>query len=139
MIQEILSYVSYMICFLYYLFIRVSKYSKASCKMKKSVNDWRNLFKNKKYLYSPSFHIHKLFTERAIQTSKPKIIQNLGNQPHFFSKSPGHDWLIDLFQETSRLLRKAITLKFPLSKLVSLGNCMLAKNATVSHKFSPIK
>ena len=47
------------------LFIRVSKYSKASCKIIKSVNYWRNSFKNKKYLYSPSFHIHKLFTNRT--------------------------------------------------------------------------
>ena len=34
--------------------------------MKKSVNDLRNSFKNKKYLYSPNFHIQKLFAERAI-------------------------------------------------------------------------
>ena len=30
------------------------------------VNDWRNSFKNKKYLYSPSFCIHKSFVEKAI-------------------------------------------------------------------------
>ena len=42
-------------CFIYYLFylsIWISKYSKASIKIKKSVNDWRNSFMNKKYLYS---------------------------------------------------------------------------------------
>ena len=35
-------------CFIYlfiYLFIRVSKYSAVSSKIKKSVNDWRKLFK----------------------------------------------------------------------------------------------
>ena len=107
--------------------------------MKKSVNDLRNSFKNKKFLYSPNFHIQKIFAERAIQTSKFKNNQNLGNQPHFLTKSPGHDWLIDLIQVTNKLLRKAITFNFPLSKPVSLGNCMLERDATVSHKFSPIK
>ena len=62
-----------------YLFIRVSKYSKAPCKIKKSVNDWRNPFKNKNYLYSPSFHIHKPFAKMAIQTSRLKNILNLDN------------------------------------------------------------
>ena len=66
-------------------------------------------FKNKKYLYFPGFHIHKLFAEMAIQTSKPNTIPNLGNQPYFFTKSAGHDWLIDLFQVTNMLLRKAVT------------------------------
>ena len=51
---------------MYYLFIRVSKYSKASCKMKKSVNDWINSTKNEKYLYCPTFRFHKVFAERAI-------------------------------------------------------------------------
>ena len=64
---------------LIYLFIRVSKYSKAPCKIKKSVNDWRNPFKNKNYLYSPSFHIHKPFAKMAIQTSRLKNILNLDN------------------------------------------------------------
>ena len=68
-------------CFIYYylidLFIRVSKYSKASCKIKKSVNDWRNSCKNKKY--SPSFHSHKLFAKRAIESSELKNLPNLGN------------------------------------------------------------
>ena len=105
---------------------------------KKTVNDWRNSFKNKKVLYFPSFHIHKLFAERAVQASKPKNIINLGNQPHFFTKS-GHDWFIDLFQITNRLLQKAITLNFPLSKPVCLGNYMLARDAAVSHKLLPIK
>ena len=100
-------------CFIYYLlfylFITVSKYSKASSKTKKSVNDWRNWFKNKKYLHSPGFHIHKLFAERAIWTSKCKNILEI-----FFTKSLGHNWLIDVF-------------------------CMLARDALVSYKFSPIK
>ena len=38
-----------------------------------------------------------------------------------------------------RLLIKAITINFPLSKPVSLGNCMPAWVATVSHKSLPIK
>ena len=72
----------FMYLFIYlliYLFIRVSKYSKAPCKIKKSVNDWRNPFKNKNYLYSPSFHIHKPFAKMAIQTSRLKNILNLDN------------------------------------------------------------
>ena len=83
------------------LFIRVSKYSKASCKIIKSVNYWRNSFKNKKYVYCPSFHIHKLFANRTTQNFKPKIFLNLDNCPDFFIKSKGHDWLIDLFQVTN--------------------------------------
>ena len=55
------------------------------------------------------------------------------------SKSLGHDLLLDLFYGTNRLLRKAITPNFPLSKPVSLANCMLSRDATVSHKFSPLK
>ena len=130
----------YLFIYLFNLFIRVSKYSKSSCKIKKPVNNWRNSLKSKKYLYSPIIHIHKLFADRAIQTSKPKNIPNFCNQPHFFTKSLGHDWLIDLFQRINRLsIRKAITLNFSLSKPVSLGNCMLSRDATVSHKFSPLK
>ena len=30
----------------------VSKYSKASCRIKKSVNDWKNSLKKKEYLHS---------------------------------------------------------------------------------------
>ena len=82
-------------------------------------------------------HIHKLFAEIAIQISKPKNIPNSGNQPYFFTKSPGHDWHIgiDLFQVTNRLLGKAITLNIPLSKPVLSGNCMLARDPIVNHKF----
>ena len=58
--------VSVLFIIYYFIYIFVSKYSKASCKTKKSVNDWRNSFKNKKCLYSPSFRIHKLFAERAV-------------------------------------------------------------------------
>ena len=101
--------VLFIIYYFIYLFITVSKYSKASSKTKKSVNDWRNWFKNKKYLHSPGFHIHKLFAQRAIWTSKCKNILEI-----FFTKSLGHDWLIDIF-------------------------CMLARDALVSYKFSPIK
>ena len=36
-------------------------------------------------------------------------------------------------QLTHRLLRKAITLEFALSKPASLGNCMLAKDATINN------
>ena len=54
-------FIIYFILFIYL----VSKYSKASCKIQ-TVNNWRNSFKNKKYLYSSSFHIHKLFAEMAI-------------------------------------------------------------------------
>ena len=47
--------------------------------MNQSVNDGRHSFKNKKFLRSSFFGIHKSFAERAIYTSKPKIIPNLGN------------------------------------------------------------
>ena len=57
----------------------VSKYSKASCKINQSVNDWRHSFKNKKFLRSSFLGIRKSFAERAIYTSKPKNILNLGN------------------------------------------------------------
>ena len=70
-----LMYPTYPTRFLYYfiyLFVRVSKYFKAYCRINKSVDDWRHSFKNKKDLYSPSFHIHKPFAERAISKSKPK-------------------------------------------------------------------
>ena len=56
---------SFIIYFIY-VFIRVSKYTKASCEIKKLVNDWRNSFKNKKCLYPSSFHIFKLFAKVAI-------------------------------------------------------------------------
>ena len=46
--------------------IRVSKYSKASFKIKQSVDDWRNSFQSQKYLYSPSFRVHKPFAEKII-------------------------------------------------------------------------
>ena len=58
-----------------YLFVRVSKYSKSSCKIIKSAYDWRNSFKNKKYLYSLSFHIQKLFAEMAFRLLNLKIFQ----------------------------------------------------------------
>ena len=62
-----------------YLLGKAKEHSKAPCKIKKSVNDWRNPFKNKKYLYFPSFHIHKPFAKMAIQTSRLKNILNLHN------------------------------------------------------------
>ena len=71
--------------------------------------------------------------------AKPINIPNFGNQPHFFTKSLGHEWIIDLFQGTNRLLRKAIALNLPLSKPVPLGSYMLSREATVSHKLSPTK
>ena len=95
--------------------------------------------RKKVFAFPYNFHNHKLFAERAIQICKPKNIPNLGNQPTFFTKSPGHDWLIDLFQVTNRFLRKAITFNFSLPKPVFLGNCMLVRDATVSRNFSPLK
>ena len=41
----------------------VSKYSKCSCTIKKSVNDWTNSLKNKKYLHSPSFPFTSYLTK----------------------------------------------------------------------------
>ena len=59
---------------------------------------------------------------------------------HIFNKI--HQVMIGLliyFRYLNRFLRKAITLNSPSSKPVFLGNYMLARDATVSHKFSPIK
>ena len=118
-----------------YLFVRVSKYSKSSCKIIKSAYDWRNSFKNKKYLYSLSFHIQKLFAEMAFRLLNLKIFQT---QVISHISSPGDDWLIDLFYAANRLLKKPKTLNFPSSKL-SLGYCMLARDPTISPNFLPIE
>ena len=56
----------FIIYYFIHFFIRASKYSKATYKLRQLVNDWGNLFKNKKYFYSRSFHMDKLFAEGEI-------------------------------------------------------------------------
>ena len=47
-------------------------------KMKKSVNDWINSFKNKMFLYSPGFHIHNYLPEGQFGLLSLKIFRTEG-------------------------------------------------------------
>ena len=70
-------------CLLFYLFIYlfIDLLGSANIlmhKMKKSVNDWINSFKNKMFLYSPSFHIHNYLPEGQFGLLTLKIFRTEG-------------------------------------------------------------